>query len=236
MFEYSWLILLFPILGVIINTVFGLRLKGNGPGIIASAAVGLAFAASLLLFYDLLQLPADQRLIEISLFKWIAAAGLSTEFGMQIDPLSIVMILVVTGVSFIIHIYAIGYMHGDRGFARFFIYLNLFVSAMLILVTANNFLMMFVGWEGVGLCSYLLIGFWYEDDYNAYAGRKAFVVNRIGDFGFLLAIFLIFGHFGTLDFTDVFAQADAHFAPGSTMVTLKEILKKLLLKFVIITG
>ena len=220
MFEYSWLILLFPVLGVIINTVFGLRLKGNGPGIIASAAVGLAFAASLLLFYDLLQLPADQRLIEISLFKWIAAAGLSTEFGMQIDPLSIVMILVVTGVSFIIHIYAIGYMHGDRGFARFFIYLNLFVSAMLILVTANNFLMMFVGWEGVGLCSYLLIGFWYEDDYNAYAGRKAFVVNRIGDFGFLLAIFLIFGHFGTLDFTDVFAQADAHFAPGSTMVTL----------------
>jgi NADH-quinone oxidoreductase subunit L len=220
MFEYSWLILLFPILGVLINTIFGLRLKGNGPGIMASAAVGLAFAVSIKLFFDVLQLPADQRLIENKLFTWIATAGLSTEIAMQIDPLSLIMILVVTGVSFIIHIYAIGYMHGDRGFARFFVYLNLFVSAMLILVTANNFLMMFVGWEGVGLCSYLLIGFWYENDYNAFAGRKAFVVNRIGDFGFLLAIFLIFGHFGTLDFTEVFSQASAHFAPGSTMVTL----------------
>jgi NADH-quinone oxidoreductase subunit L len=219
MFDYIWYILLFPLLGVIINTLFGQRLKGNLAGYIASASIGLAFSVSLKLFFDLLQMPASQRLIEKTLFSWITTGTLSTEIGMQIDPLSIIMILVVTGVSFIIHIYAIGYMHGDRGFKRFFIYLNLFVFAMLILVTANNFLMMFVGWEGVGLCSYLLIGFWYEDDYNAYAGRKAFVVNRIGDFGFLLAMFLIFATFGSLDFTKVFDQAASQFAPGSGVLS-----------------
>ncbi len=209
MFDLVWLIPLFPLLGLIINALTGWKSAGVRPGVIASVAVGLSFAAAVALFFELLRLPAADRLVEVPLFKWIAAGALSTEIAFQIDPLSMVMILVVTGVSFIIHIYAIGYMHGDRGFNRFFIFLNLFVFAMLILVTANNFLMMFIGWEGVGLCSYLLIGFWYQDDYNAYAGRKAFVVNRIGDFGFLLAIFLIYATFRTLDFTEVFSQAAA---------------------------
>ena len=130
------------------------------------------------------------------------------------------MMLVVSGVSFIIHIYSYGYMHDDRDFPRYFTYLNLFVFFMLILVSANNFLLMFVGWEGVGLCSYFLIGFWYEKKSASDAGKKAFIVNRIGDYGFLLAIFLIFVTFGTLDFTKVFAAAPGKFAVGSGMVTL----------------
>ena len=218
MSDLVWLIPLCPLLGLLINAVTGWKSSGNRPGIIASAAVGLSFALAIALFVELLRLPAAERLVEVHLFRWISTTALSTEIGFQIDPLSMVMILVVTGVSFIIHIYAIGYMHGDRGFNRFFIFLNLFVFSMLILVMANNFLMMFIGWEGVGLCSYLLIGFWYEDNDNAYAGRKAFVVNRIGDFGFLLAIFLIFTTFHTLDFTEVFSKV-ARLPMGAGILT-----------------
>ncbi len=207
MFDLVWLIPLFPLLGLLINLLTGWKEAGRRPGVIASAAVGLSFAVAVALFFELLRLPPAARLVEVHLFSWLSAAAAGAEIGFQLDPLSMVMILVVTGVSFIIHIYAIGYMQGDRSFNRFFIFLNLFVFAMLILVTANNFLMMFIGWEGVGLCSYLLIGFWYEEETNAYAGRKAFIVNRIGDFGFLLALFLIYGAFRTLDFTEVFARA-----------------------------
>ncbi len=218
MFDTIWALPALPLFGVLLNLLTRRR-PGNLAGLIASSCVGLAFLISLKLFYDLLQLPAAQRLIEKSLYTWIAVGTLHVEIGMQIDPLSVIMILVVTGISFLIHLYAIGYMHGDPGFNRFFIYLNLFVFAMLILVTANNFLMMFIGWEGVGLCSYLLIGFWFEDPVNATAGRKAFIVNRIGDFGFLLALFLLFVAFGSLDFTDVFNQAGIRFSPGSGVIT-----------------
>ncbi len=219
MLEYSWLILVCPLLGLIVNLLFGWRKKGDLPGIIASTAVGGSFLLAVITFWELLRLPPDGRLVEITLFRWINVGALSTEIALQLDPLSMVMVLVVTGVSFIIHIYAIGYMHGDEGYTRFFIYLNLFVFAMLLLVTANNFLMMFIGWEGVGLCSYLLIGFWYGDHYNAFAGRKAFIVNRIGDFGFLLAIFLIYVTFHTLDFTSVLGQAAGRFQVGSGLMT-----------------
>ncbi len=131
-----------------------------------------------------------------------------------------VMVLVVTGVSFLIHIYAGEYMEDDPGYVRFFVYLNLFVSMMLVLVMANNFLLMFVGWEGVGLCSYLLIGFWFEKDSASNAGKKAFIVNRIGDFGFLVAMFIIFTTFHTLNFREVFAKAPEMFSVGSTTITL----------------
>lgn len=218
MFEYLWIIPVLPLLGVIANMLFGTRLKGHGAGWIASFVIGLSFALSLLLFYELLQYPVEQRLVEKAYFTWIAAGSFSAEIGIQIDSLSMIMILVVTGVSCVIHLYAIGYMHGDPGLVRFFIYLNLFVFAMLVLVTANNFLMMFVGWEGVGLCSYLLIGFWRQEEANANAGRKAFIVNRIGDFGFLLAIMLIFVTFGTVDFSSVFNQAATRFLPGDTVL------------------
>jgi NADH-quinone oxidoreductase subunit L len=139
--------------------------------------------------------------------------------GLQLDPLSAVMILVVTGVGFLIHVYSIGYMHSEQGYGRYFAYLNLFTFAMLTLVLADNFLLMFVGWEGVGLCSYLLIGYWYEKPSAANAGRKAFVVNRIGDFGFLLAMMLLFTQFGTLRFDVIFHQAPLVLAFGGGMAT-----------------
>ena len=151
-------------------------------------------------------------------YTWIASGPFKVSVAFLIDPLSLIMLLVVSGVSTLIHIYSIGYMHDDEGFYRYFTYLNLFVFAMLILVSANNFLLMFVGWEGVGLCSYLLIGFWYEKQSASDAGKKAFVVNRIGDFGFLLGIFLIFWTFGSVNFTEVFPLA-AKYPVGSGVLT-----------------
>ena len=219
MLEYVWLVPLFPLIGVIINGFFGTKFNEKTVGIIGSSAIGLSFLVSLSLFSGLLDLPEQSRIFEYDLFTWIAAGSFSVKVGFQIDPLSMVMLLVVTGVSTIIHVYSIGYMHGDKGIARYFTYLNLFVFSMLLLIMANNFLLMFVGWEGVGLCSYLLIGFWYENKDYAYAGRKAFVVNRIGDFGFLLAVFLIFVTFGTLDFTEVFSQAASNFSVGNDTMT-----------------
>lgn len=219
MLDYVWLIPLFPLIGVVINGFFGTKLSEKAIGIIGSSAIGLSFLVSLSLFPGLLDLPEHHRIFEYELFTWIAAGAFAVKVGFQVDPLSMIMLLVVTGVSTIIHVYSIGYMHGDRGIARYFTYLNLFVFSMLLLIMANNFLLMFVGWEGVGLCSYLLIGFWYENKEYAYAGRKAFIVNRIGDFGFLLAIFLIFVTFGTLNFTEVFTQASANFSVGSGTMT-----------------
>ncbi|MCH8871654.1 NADH-quinone oxidoreductase subunit L, partial [candidate division KSB1 bacterium] len=145
--------------------------------------------------------------ISRTIYTWIQTGYFQVDISFLIDPLSLVMLLVVTGVGLLIHVYSIGYMHGDRSFARYFAYLNLFTFSMLLLVLADNFLLLFVGWEGVGLCSYLLIGFWFENNDYAYAGRKAFVMNRIGDFGFLLGMFLIFLHFGSLNFNVVFSQA-----------------------------
>jgi NADH-quinone oxidoreductase subunit L len=150
----------------------------------------------------------------------MAAGSLSIGVDLQFDQLSILMMLVVTGVSSIIHVYSVGYMRADPGYSRYFSYLNLFVFFMLILVMGANFPIMFVGWEGVGLCSYLLIGFWYENREFASAGKKAFIVNRIGDFGFLIAMFLIFAHFGTLSFTEVFAAAPETLVFAGGVVTL----------------
>ena len=134
--------------------------------------------------------------------------------GFLLDPLSAVMLLVVTGVGLLIHIYSIGYMHGDEGFQRYFAYLNLFIFSMLLLVMGNNFLLMFLGWEGVGLCSYLLIGFWFTRQAAADAGKKAFIVNRVGDFGFILGVFLIFSTFGSIQFSEVFGHATQRLVPG----------------------
>jgi NADH-quinone oxidoreductase subunit L len=171
------------------------------------------------IFLEFLKLPPDApKAVQKVMFTWISAGNFSTEVAFLIDPLSLVMLLVVSGVSTLIHIYSIGYMHDDPGFPRYFAYLNLFVFNMLILVSANNFLLMFVGWEGVGLCSYLLIGFWYEKKSASDAGKKAFVVNRIGDFGFLLGMFIIFWAIGSLNFKEVFAAA-AKYPVGSGIIT-----------------
>ncbi len=224
MIDYVWLIPAFPAMGFLFNGLVGRwwRLRQGIVAWVACSALGLSFLFSILVFLDLLKLSPEARVAipDRVLFDWVVSGGLKTVIGYKVDPLSIVMALVVTGVSFFIHIYSVGYMHDDPGFTRYFSYLNLFVFMMLNLVLANNFLLMFVGWEGVGLCSYLLIGFWFERDAPANAGKKAFVVNRVGDFGFLLGLFLIFSHLGTLTFDEVFAKAHTLGPVTVTFITL----------------
>jgi NADH-quinone oxidoreductase subunit L len=225
MFDYVWLIPLFPAIGFLLNGLLGKRLGNRFVSWVGPSAIGLSFLTTLLIFFELIGKPPSERLFEKVIFDWVASGSLQTVVGYQIDPLSILMALVVSGVSFFIHIYSVGYMHDDPGYPRYFTYLNLFVFMMLTLILANNFLLMFVGWEGVGLCSYLLIGFWFEKDSASNAGKKAFVVNRVGDFGFLLGMFLLFSSLGkhgiwTLDFTEVFAKAHLLDAGTVTAITL----------------
>jgi NADH-quinone oxidoreductase subunit L len=194
------LIPLLPFAGFLIAGLFGKYLKEKAAFAAIFGVVG-AFLLSVSAFFDVL---GGAKIYE-NFYTWISIGTLSVNVGIQIDQLTAVMLLVVTTLSSLIHIYSVGYMHGDKGFARFFAYLALFTFFMLVLVMGNNFLVMFVGWEGVGLCSYLLIGFWYEKKSASDAGVKAFVVNRVGDFGFVLAVLLIFLTCGTLDFSEVFA-------------------------------
>lgn len=215
------LILLFPLIGTAINGLIGKRLRKETVGYIACGAIGLSFFISILVFCGLLLLPPAERLFEKQLFSWIESGSFKSAAGFQVDPLSALMILIVTGVGFLIHIYSIGYMHEDKGYHRYFSYLNLFTFSMLLLVLGNNFLLMFIGWEAVGLCSYLLIGFWFEKKSASDAAKKAFVVNRVGDFGFALGIMLIFLTFHSIDFTEVFGAAShGNFEVGSFTVTI----------------
>jgi NADH-quinone oxidoreductase subunit L len=214
MLPYVWLVPALPLAGFLVNGLLGRRLGKGVVALVGPGVVGAAFALAVAIFLALLRLPAHERLYELDLFRWIASGDLQITAGLQVDPLSTVMMLVVTGVGFLIHVYSVGYMREDPAFWRFFAYLNLFTFAMLVLVLANGFALMFVGWEGVGLCSYLLIGFWYEEKINCDAGKKAFVVNRVGDFAFLVGMFLIFERLGTLDFTDAFAAAPERLAMG----------------------
>jgi NADH-quinone oxidoreductase subunit L len=225
MAEHIWLIPFFPALGFILNAALGGSTSRTIVSWIACLAVFLSFAVSAAVFLEFLRLPAEVRAFEQILYRWIASGELSVDIVFRIDALSLLMCLVVTGVGFLIHVYSVGYMHDDPGFRRFFIYLNLFVFMMLLLVTGNNLLLMFVGWEGVGLCSYLLIGFWYEKDSASDAGKKAFVVNRVGDFGFLIGIFLLFVSLGaqgvwTLNFGEI--GQNVHLLSGgtATIITL----------------
>jgi NADH-quinone oxidoreductase subunit L len=222
MLDYVWLIPVFPAIGFLMNGFFGKRYPKPVVGWVACSALGLSFLTSILIFFELTGRPSTERVFEKVIFDWVASGSFQTVIGYQIDPLSILMALVVSGVSFFIHIYSLGYMHDDPGYPRYFAYLNLFVFMMLNLVLANNFLLMFVGWEGVGLCSYLLIGFWFEKDSAANAGKKAFVVNRVGDFGFILGMFMLFTNFGTLDFTDIFGslQKNPHMLDTATVTTI----------------
>ena len=200
-------LLISPLVGFLINGLFGKWLKGKEKlsGGIGALAVLVSLICSIIAFVSV---DAGKTLEgnDGFLYDWISGY---ISIGFHVDALTTVMLLVITGVGFLIHVYSIGYMHGDEGYTRYFAYLNLFVFAMLILVLGNNYLMMFVGWEGVGLCSYLLIGFWYEKQSATDAGKKAFIVNRIGDFGFLLGMFTLFAAFGTLDFIPIFENAQA---------------------------
>ncbi|MBI2524377.1 MAG: NADH-quinone oxidoreductase subunit L [Candidatus Rokubacteria bacterium] len=211
-----WLIPLFPLLGTLLNALFG-RLIGHRAHWIAVPALGASFLAACAVFARV----QGGETYTGDLFPWIAAGSFKTAITVQVDPLSAVMLLVVTGVGFLIHLYSAGYMHGDDGYARFFTYLNLFVFSMVMLVLAGNFLLLYVFWEAVGLCSYLLIGFWYQKQSASDAGKKAFIVNRVGDFGFGLGIMLIWTTFGTLDYGEVFARADASVSvPTYTAIAL----------------
>ncbi|MGB6066678.1 MAG: NADH-quinone oxidoreductase subunit L [Desulfomonilaceae bacterium] len=220
MTDLVWLIPLFPLLGFLINGLIGKRFSEKAIGWIGAVSVGASFVVALLILLELLGTPPASRSFQKIMYTWMLSGNLKVPIGFLVDPLSMVMMMVVSGVGCVIHIYSIGYMHGEIGFRRYFAYLNLFVFNMLILVTANNFLLMFVGWEGVGLCSYLLIGYYYEKQSASDAGKKAFVVNRVGDFGFLIGMFLIFITFGTFNFTDVFHAAPEKLAAGGTLATL----------------
>ncbi len=205
---------LLALIGAVINGLFGRNLRGNAAGIIASVAVGLGFVLSVMAFLGV----RSGGAVRVNFGDFLVAGDFNVGLGFHIDQLSVLMMMIITGVGLLIHIYSIGYMQGDEGFPRYFAQLNLFVAAMLVLVMADSFPLLFVGWEGVGVCSFLLIGFWYKDLANASAGRKAFIVNRVGDFGFLLAMFLTYKAFGTLDIQAVNAAAPS-FAYGAAILT-----------------
>jgi NADH-quinone oxidoreductase subunit L len=221
MLHLVWLVPTLPLLGVVINGIFG-RWTRERAHYLGVGSTG----ASLLIALGILVQAAGGATLNWDAYVWIPAGEFQATVGFLVDPLSAVMMFVVTFVGFLIHVYSVGYMHGDPGYPRFFTYLNLFMTSMLFLVLANNYLLMFLGWEGVGLCSYLLIGFWYEKKSASDAGKKAFVVNRIGDAGFLLGIFLIWRTFGSVAYAEVFPKVQ-HFSEvlqkesvfGLTLVT-----------------
>src|SRR5438067_7215119 len=197
--DLAWVIPALPALGAVVLLLFGKRM-GERAGWLATALMTLSFVASVIAFFALRSLSPDARSNVSQGFTWIQAGTFRVDFRFLVDPLSSTMTLFVTGVGALIHLYAIGYMRGDERFSRFFAYLNLFAASMLVLVLGSSFLMTFMGWEGVGLCSYLLISFWFERNSAAVAGKKAFITNRVGDFGFMIAMFLIFSKLGTLDY------------------------------------
>ncbi|MFB0566249.1 MAG: NADH-quinone oxidoreductase subunit L [Candidatus Aminicenantaceae bacterium] len=203
MTEIFWLIPFFPALSTFILAIFGAKLPKKYISFQACFAVFVSFVISVISFIGLLQTSRESYPLVKSLFTWIKSGDFGINFSLQFDPLTAVMALVVSGVGFIIHVYSVGYMAKDRSYSRYFTYLNLFTFAMLLLVMASNIVLMFVGWEGVGLCSYLLIGFWFERHSAANAGKKAFIVTRIGDLGFLLGIFFILIHVGSAEFTAI---------------------------------
>lgn len=190
-----------PLIGFAINGLFGSRLSKTAVGVIGSGALLVSFLLSVMAFNQV----AASGAIQVNLYQFFSVGNLSANFGFLVDQLSVWMMLIVTGVGFLIHVYSIGYMHDDEGFWKFFAYLNLFIFSMLLLIMGDSLLMLFFGWEGVGLCSYLLIGFWYTNTEYGKAARKAFIMNRIGDLGLLLGMFMIFQNFGSLTYSEIFA-------------------------------
>jgi NADH-quinone oxidoreductase subunit L len=215
-----WLAVALPLLGFLLNGALAIWRPGakNLVSVVGVGVLVAAFGVSLAGFLELWFQPPHQPVI-ISLWRWLPVESLQLDLAFQVDQLSAVMLLVITGVGSLIHLFSVGYMKADPGYARYFAYLNLFIVFMLVLVLGASFPVMFIGWEGVGLCSYLLIGFWFSEKVNADAGKKAFIVNRIGDFGFMVAMFLIWHHLGTLTFTGMVERAPVVFASGSAAVT-----------------
>lgn len=232
MIDLIWLVPLLPLLGFVIIGLGRNVLSKFVVGILGSGVVLAAFIVSALIFGEVYgaRQAGEAAAFTVPVFDWFKAGSLSVSLNFLVDPLSAIMLLIVTGIGFLIHLYSIGYMHKDEGFGKFFAYLNLFVFFMLLLVLGSNYIVMFIGWEGVGLCSYLLIGFWYKNSSYASAAKKAFVMNRIGDLGFLLAVFMIFATFGTLEFAGIFPKAATMVSGDITLLVIT------LLLFVAATG
>lgn len=210
------LIPLLPLVGFLINGIGFPNIPKGAVGIIGTLAVVASFVLSVMTFNAFVA--AGSQPFVLPLFDWITVGDLHIPFSFQIDQLSLLMLMIITGVGSLIHIYSIGYMHHDSGFGKFFAYLNLFLFFMLLLVLGSNYVIMFIGWEGVGLCSYLLIGFWNKNTNYNNAARKAFIMNRVGDLGFLLGIFTIIATFGSVEYTEVFSKAAAGFQVGDPVI------------------
>src|SRR5207245_6779965 len=207
MLTHLWLIPALPLLGFVLNGLLGERAGRTFVSIVGPLSSLLsAIVGTIAVFQYHAAYPQGQRYVNV-VYNWISSGGVGADLAFQLDPLSIVMLMVVTWVGTLIHFYSVGYMGHEPGYARYFSYLNLFLAEMLVLVLGSSYLVMFVGWEVVGLCSYLLIGFYYDKEFAVAAGKNWFVVNRIGDFGFLVAMFLMFAYFGTADFADVSKKA-----------------------------
>jgi len=209
-----------PLVGFLINGLFGGKYKNKAiAGWVGTLAVTISFIMACGVFFDMLSMPAESRAIHYKLLDWINVGKVNVGISYLIDQLSIIFILIITGVGALIHLYSTGYMKGDPGYTRFFTYLNLFIVMMLTLVMADNYLLTFLGWEGVGLCSYLLIGFWFDENKNNNAAKKAFIVNRVGDFGFLVAMGVMLVAFGSLNYSDIFPTA-LGMGSGNTMLII----------------
>ena len=207
MTDFVYLVPLLPLLGFAILVVAGRRLGEPAAGWLATSAIGGSFVASVITFFGLRSMEGEERVVTKTLFEWVPVGDFSVDVAFLVDPLSVAMILFVTGIGTLIHLYSIGYMHGDEHFSKFFLYLNLFAFSMIMLVLGDNLLLTFLGWEGVGACSYFLISFWFTEESNATAGKKAFVTNRVGDWGFMVATFLAFATVGSIDYLTLNATA-----------------------------
>jgi NADH-quinone oxidoreductase subunit L len=216
MLNLAWLIPALPLAGFLLILLFGRRLGEPGAGILATVMTAGAFVVTAGTYLELLSRTAEERHHTVTLFSWIPVGGLQVDLAFLVDPLSVTMALFVTGIGSLIHLYAIGYMHGDPKFPKFFLYLNLFVFSMLMLVLGENLLVTFLGWEGVGACSYFLISFWHDRDSAATAGKKAFVTNRVGDWGMMVAMFMAFAAVGTLSYEGINHAAHAGEIAGVT--------------------
>ncbi len=224
MLDIAWLIPAFPLLGFVLLILFGRRLGEPFAGWLATLASAGAFVSTVVVFFGLVALEAADRFHLVKLFTWLDVGSFTVDAGLLVDPLSITMCLFITGVGTLIHLYSVGYMHGDPNFSKFFIYLNMFITSMLLLVLGDNLLLTFLGWEGVGACSYLLISFWFdqgeEGTANATAGKKAFVTNRVGDFGYMLATFLVFVGLGSINYDDITARAGELSSRSATLIVV----------------
>ena len=220
MIEAAWLIPAFPLTGFALLLLFGRRLGEPMAGWLATLASLGAFLSTVVVYAGLLGEPTEERFHIQTIFTWITAGSFTVDIGLLVDPLSITMALFITGVGTLIHLYSVGYMHGDPNFSKFFLYLNLFIASMIFLVLGDNLLLTFLGWEGVGACSYFLISFWFSDENNAGAGKKAFVTNRVGDFGYMLATFLVFVSLGSINYDDILSRAGELSGQSATVIVV----------------